>query len=66
MEATRSMDGETVDLIALRVYGDTSMSSAVLEANPGLSALGPVLPRGTKIALPEKQTPTKTGVNLWD
>ncbi len=66
MDTTRAMDGETVDRVALRVYGDTSMSADILETNPGLSALGPVLPRGTKIALPEKQTPTKTGVNLWD
>ena len=66
MKSTRAGQGETVDLVALRAYGDTSMTVAVLEANPGLADLGPVLPHGTKITLPERATPSRTGVNLWD
>lgn len=58
---------ETVDQIAARCYdGDTSMVAAILEANPGLAALGPLLPHGTAVILPERVAPTQTRVNLWD
>ncbi len=42
------------------------MTVAILEANPGLAALGVVLPSGTSINLPAKETPVQQGVNLWD
>lgn len=64
---TRSMQGETVDLICHRVYGDTAMTAAVLDANPGLGALGPILPAGTLVLLPPKQAPAPARrINLWD
>ncbi|WP_142847091.1 tail protein X [Telmatospirillum sp. J64-1] len=62
-----SRQGDTADLIADRYYdGDTSMVTAILEANPGLAALGPVLPHGTPITLPPRRQQTKPGLNLWD
>lgn len=66
-QQTRSMQGETVDLICRRAYGDTAMTAAVLSANPGLAALGPILPPGTAINLPPKQAPPPgRRINLWD
>ncbi|WP_452124626.1 tail protein X, partial [Enterobacter hormaechei] len=38
----------------------------VLEANPGLSELGVILPHGTAIELPETDSAARTEtVNLW-
>jgi phage tail protein X len=61
--------GETVDLACWRYYGRTyGVTEAVLAANTGLSALGPVLPMGTKMTMPEiKVQPTARDlVKLWD
>lgn len=45
--------GETVDLVCLAHYGRTAkVVEKVIEANPGLAALGVVLPLGTKIKMP--------------
>jgi phage tail protein X len=60
--------GETVDLVCLAHYGRTSrVVEKVIEANPGLAALGVVLPLGTKIIMPlmpAKQS-AKPLVSLW-
>ncbi len=59
--------GETVDQIAARCYdGDTAMVPAILEANPGLAALGTALPHGTPVRLPEKIVTPKKLTSLWD
>lgn len=49
--------GETVDLASQSFYGRTAeVTERVLDANPGLAALGPVLPMGTKILMPAIDT----------
>ncbi|WP_056033353.1 tail protein X [Loktanella sp. 3ANDIMAR09] len=49
-----SVAGDTVDLICRRQYGDESgFVEAVLNANPGLAGLGPILPVGTPVRLPD-------------
>ncbi|MGQ5524839.1 tail protein X [Chitinimonas sp. PSY-7] len=60
--------GDTVDLICYRHYGRTAgVVETVLQANRGLAALGPVLPHGTAVVLPELPTPpTATLIQLWD
>lgn len=61
--------GETVDLACLAHYGRTEkVVEAVLEANPGLAALGMVLPIGTTIIMPSiSSTATQPRlVSLWD
>jgi phage tail protein X len=59
--------GDTVDLICHRTYGQTGMTQAVLEANPGLAAHGPILPQGARLVMPPAPTPTPdTPVHLWD
>ena len=39
---------------------------AVLDANPGLAAVGLFLPAGTQIVVPDFTVPAATVVNPWD
>lgn len=66
MQTVRAQQGDTVDLIAFRHYGDSTMVEAILEANPGLAKYGTLLPHGLKVDLPERTVTPKRGVNLWD
>ncbi|MFI0396046.1 tail protein X [Paracoccus jiaweipingae] len=65
----RTKDGDVLDAICAKHYGDTPHQvEDVLAANPGLAALGPVLPSGLIINLPEiedtaQERPT---IRLWD
>lgn len=64
--------GDTVDALCLRHLGTTAggVVETTLDINPGLAALGPVLPMGTPVTLatPSTTTPTTTSntVSLWD
>ena len=61
--------GETVDLACKAFYGRTAdVTEAVLNANPGLAELGPILPMGTKITMPVIDTRPKARplVKLYD
>lgn len=61
--------GETVDLACRKFYGRTrDVTEEVLAANQGLAALGPVLPMGTKIIMPDIDLKTAATelVKLWD
>lgn len=64
-----AQQGDTVDQLCHRHLGGTaSVTEQVLELNPGLSALGPVLPMGTRITLPDA-LPAKQDnqlIQLWD
>ena len=69
MEQLRSVQGDTLDAVVFRHYGRTAgLVEDVLNANPKLADLGPVLPTGTLINLPPAPTQTATAamVNLWD
>ncbi|GAB6176905.1 tail protein X [Desulfobaculum senezii] len=57
-----------VDAICQRHYGRTAgVVESVLEANPDLADLGPVLDAGVVIVLPELPAPEPDeGVSLWD
>ncbi|WP_311968593.1 tail protein X [Pseudomonas baltica] len=69
MAAVYAQQGDTVDAICWRVYGRTaSVTEAVLDANPGLADLGPILPHGTLVTLPDEppQAEEQQVVNLWD
>ena len=63
-----TQDGDVVDQLALAAYGRTDgTTEAVLDANPGLAALGPVLPRGVAVLLPDLVLPqTAAQLQLWD
>lgn len=60
--------GDTVDLICYRHYGQTAeVTEAVYRANPGLCELGPILPIGTPVKLPDlAPQPEREIVQLWD
>ena len=61
--------GDTVELIAWKYYGSNVQRAAeqLLEANPGLADIGPLLPAGAVLTLPDIDTATKSkGLRLWD
>ena len=65
-----ALDGETVDAVCWRVLGRTeSVTEQTFNLNPGLAALGPCLPGGTQVTLPDvdqaapAQRPT---LQLWN
>lgn len=64
----RAQQGDSVDSLCFRHLGTTDAVEPTLELNPGLSALGAVLPQGTLVELPdEAPAPTEQRiVNLWD
>lgn len=69
MPTYRTIDGDVIDAVCRRYYGrEAGAVEAVLEANPGLAELGPVLPAGTLVELPDLPTPLETieTVKLWD
>lgn len=68
METVVTQDGDMVDEIAHRHYGThEGTTAAVLDANPGLAALGPVLPAGVTIILPPiERPPQSVPVRLYD
>jgi phage tail protein X len=63
---TRQFD--EVDLICWRYYGRTQQTvEAVMEANPNLADLMPILPQGLTIELPDLPDPeTTTTLRIWD
>lgn len=69
MDIIRAHQGDTLDAICWRYYGRTAgVVEQVLEANPGLASLGPVLPIGTEVSMPAApvQATQRDVVNLWD
>jgi len=70
MLTVRANQGETLDAICYRVFGRTAgVTEAALEANTGLADLGPVLPAGTVVTLPEPANavqPVIDQVQLWN
>ena len=69
MTTYRTSEGDIIDAVCRRHYGrEAGAVEAVLEANPGLAELGPVLPAGTLVELPELPRPLEIieTVKLWD
>ncbi len=71
LDMVRARDGDTLDALIWRErnLGPADLP-AVLAANPGLAAFGPILPKGQPINLPAIAAPAtavRTDVlNLWD
>lgn len=66
MSTHRTTCGDMVDAICKAHYGREDMTAAVYEANPGLAALGPVLPKGVLIDLPNVPAQTvRKPIRLW-
>jgi len=69
MRTVISRQGDTLDALIWRDAGLKATDIArVLELNPGLADLGPVLPIGTRVRLPDitSQPLTRPLVQLWD
>lgn len=69
MKQYLSSEGDTVDLIAWRVYGTQGarVVERLLEANPGLADRGAELPAGTQVTIPALDIKAERGgVRLWD
>lgn len=63
-------DAMTLDLLVWRAFGrqDGSLVEQTLVLNPGLAALGTILPIGTTVILPEpqaRQPIRRNSVRLW-
>ncbi|MGX5723333.1 tail protein X [Shinella zoogloeoides] len=61
--------GQTVDLVCLDFYGRTrSTTEIVLDANPGVAALDPILPIGTVLVMPDIdiRPAARELVKLWE
>ncbi|WP_431026190.1 tail protein X [Halomonas sp. H5] len=64
----RARQHDTLDAICYRVYGRTQgVTEQVLKANPGFADLGPILPHGTPVRLPDiaPEPPRRPTVQLW-
>lgn len=72
-----ALQGDKLDLLLWREAGlGPADLTRVLDANPGLADLGPVLPLGTRVTIPADLITTAAGaqssgrtiptVNLWD
>jgi phage tail protein X len=62
-------DGAALDRVIFEATGREDHVPAVLDANPGLAQLGPILPAGTQIRIPALPTvealPVQPVVRLW-
>lgn len=61
---------ETIDALCWRALGRSEPVEAVYAANPGLAALGPRLPAGTSVIIPDTATAATPAavrdiVQLW-
>lgn len=70
-DTLRARQGDTLDGLIWRERGlGPADLPAVLAVNPGLAALGPVLPQGQVVTIPAVAAPAiavRTDViNLWD
>lgn len=64
-------EGITLDLLLWRKFGvrGRELVEETLDLNPGLSGLGPVLPLGTVVTIPDLATatgPTASFVSLFE
>lgn len=70
MPTVRTHQGETLDQLCHRVLGRTAgVTEQALAMNPGLADIGPVLPQGMPVALPDEQhaeRQTADTIQLWN
>ena len=64
-----AQQGDTVDALCWRHFGRSAgLVEAVLELNPGLADVGPILPHGLAVTMPDRPAnkPTAPLLQLWD
>ncbi|WP_107759603.1 tail protein X [Dickeya sp. Secpp 1600] len=59
---------DTLDVLCYRYYGRTQdVVETVMQSNPGLADLGPILPHGTAVTLPDMNASgSQESVNIWE
>ena len=64
----RTKQGDVLDAICLKYYGQVGMVETVYEVNRDLANHGPVFPSGILIILPDKEAdaPEPETIRLWD
>ncbi|MBP2850533.1 MULTISPECIES: tail protein X [Dickeya] len=64
----RTQQHDTVDALCWRYYGRTAgLTEQVLAVNPGLADIGPILPHGLLVELPDvAPVATQETLQLWD
>ncbi|UMB75382.1 tail protein X [Dickeya fangzhongdai] len=64
----RAQQHDTVDELCWRHYGRTAgLTEQVLAVNPGLADIGPILPHGLLVELPDMApAATQETLQLWD
>ena len=68
MQTYRTSDGDTLDYIAWKFYRmlEGRVVEQLLDANPGIADLGPVLPAGVLVNMPDiAPQQQEQGVRLW-
>ncbi|VXA84083.1 Contig_41, whole genome shotgun sequence [Aeromonas veronii] len=68
MQTYRTSDGDTLDYIAWKFYEtlEGRVVEQLLDANPGIADLGPVLPSGVLVNMPDiAPQQQEQGVRLW-
>ena len=68
MPVVTAQQSETVDALAYRLLGSTDAVETIYANNPGLADLGPWLPLGTLVTLPDDTTTVTTArqrITLW-
>lgn len=60
--------GDSIDSLCWRHLGSSAAVEQVLEDNPGLAALGVILPEGTPVTLPDAAPASSNTslLQLWD
>lgn len=63
-----STQGDSIDSICWRYYGNSDMVVTVLQTNPHLAKFDAILPIGTPIDLPDINTQNRQrkSIQLWD
>lgn len=61
----RTLQHDSVDALCWRHLGRTDAVPETLRLNPGLAALGPLLPAGVLVTLPEPTPAVQPLVQLW-
>jgi phage tail protein X len=68
MQTITAQQHETVDELVYRITGSTAQVEAVYQANQNLADLGPHLPHGTTVIIPDanpQKTQTVKRQTLW-
>lgn len=63
--------GDTIDSLCWRHLGSSAQVETVFALNPGIAAIGPILPIGQAVTLPDiadsdNAAPRSSLVQLWD